>query len=99
MLLYPTSKSQGLYNLPTDNLPIHADTGQSHILRTVFLAISKKMFRKTSATSISSLFDGDLPPRSTATSPVPAAVGLSDPQMSGHQRHMLDRINELHTTG
>ena len=26
MLLHPTSKSRGLYNLPTDDFPIHADT-------------------------------------------------------------------------
>jgi len=71
-----------------------------------FLAISRKMtkmalFRKASATSISSPLDRDLPhlPHRSTASPVPTAVGLSNPQMSGQQRRMLDRINELHSTG
>ena len=98
MLLHLTSKSGGLYNLPTDDFPIHADTDYNPS----FPSISQKMtvFRKTSATSISSLFDGgDHPPRSTTASPIHAAIGLSNPQMSGQQRRMLDRINELHNTG
>ena len=56
------------------------------------------LFRKRSATSISSLSYRALPHGSTA-SPEPTAVGLSNPQMSGQQRRMLDRINELHNTG
>jgi len=53
------------------------------------------LFRKKSATSI---YDRDHPHRSTASSE-PTAVGLSNPQMSGQQRRMLDHINELHNTG